>query len=196
MKPWLIVGLGNPGEQYVFTRHNVGYAVVEHLAHTLGSNWARHKCGAPVSAGRLGVLPGGVPGPPVILAKPGTFMNVSGKPVAALAKFYGVEPARIAVVHDDLDLEEDRIKLKIGGGEGGHNGLKSISAALGTREYNRIRVGIGRPPGRQNPSDYVLAKYPAKARESVGVTVALAAEATEYTVLNGLLKAQLKYHGS
>lgn len=188
--PWLVVGLGNPGPTYARNRHNVGAMVLDVLARRMGGNLVAHKARAAVLDGRLGMLPGGVPGPRVVLARPSTYMNLSGGPVAALAQFYGIDADTILVVHDELDIPEHQLRLKRGGGEGGHNGLRSISSALGTKDYARLRVGVGRPPGRQDAADFVLSDYPAAAREELGVTLELAADAVEDVVTQGLLAAQ------
>lgn len=188
--PWLVVGLGNPGPKYAGNRHNVGAMVLDVLAARIGAAFVAHKARAAVLDARLGVLPGGAPGPRVILAKPSTYMNVSGAPVAALAQFYGIDAETILVVHDELDLPEHALRLKRGGGEGGHNGLRSISSSIGTKDYARLRVGVGRPPGRQDPADFVLSDWPAVARAEVGVTLELAADAVTDVVTRGLLTAQ------
>ena len=156
---WLVVGLGNPGPRYEATRHNVGQMVVDELASRRGETLRAHKANARVAETRL--RPGG---PKLVLAKANTFMNVSGGPVAALAKFYSVDPGRVIVVHDELDIPFDSIKLKVGGGHGGHNGVRDIAKALGTPEFPRVRVGIGRPPGRQDPADWVLDPFGAAER--------------------------------
>lgn len=144
----LIVGLGNPGSEYERTRHNVGQMVADELASRMGVGFTRHRAGAVVATGRLGIG-----GPRVVLAKSTGYMNVSGRPVSALASFYGIGPEDLVVVHDELDIPFDTLRLKRGGGEGGHNGLKSITASLGTKDYARVRVGIGRPPGRMDVAD-------------------------------------------
>ncbi|HCX85639.1 MAG TPA: aminoacyl-tRNA hydrolase [Micrococcales bacterium] len=189
-QPWLVVGLGNPGPKYAGNRHNVGAMVLDVLAGRIGASFTQHKARAAVLDGRLGTLPGGAPGPRVILARPATYMNTSGGPVAALAQFYGIDAENLLVVHDELDIPEHQIRLKRGGGEGGHNGLRSISSALGTKDYARLRIGVGRPPGRQDPADFVLSDWPAAARAEVGVTLALAADAVTDVVTQGLLTAQ------
>ena len=194
MSPWLVVGLGNPGPEYAGNRHNVGQMVLDVLAGRVNGSFTSHKARAQVLDGRLGTAPGGAPGPRAILAKPASYMNVSGGPVGALVKFYGVDPDHLLVVHDELDLPVDTLRLKLGGGEGGHNGLKSISAALGTRDYLRLRVGIGRPPGRMDPADYVLRDFAAAERAGLGVTLEEAADAVEEVVTLGLEKAQLRLH--
>lgn len=187
---WLAVGLGNPGPRYAGNRHNIGAMVLDTLAARHGATFVSHKARAAVAEARLGVLPGGAPGPRVILAKPATYMNVSGPPVAALAAFYGVTAETILVVHDELDIPEHSLRLKRGGGEGGHNGLRSITASLGTRDYARARVGIGRPPGRMDVADFVLSDYPAREREEVALDRELAADAVSDVVTRGLLAAQ------
>ena len=149
---WLIVGLGNPGPNYAKTRHNIGQMVLDELAKEVGGSFKKHsKASAVVVEGRLGFG-----GPKVILMKSLGYMNTSGGPVSAIAKFYGIDPDHIIVVHDELDIPFDTIKLKIGGGEGGHNGLRDITKALGTKDYYRVRTGIGRPPGRMDTADFVL----------------------------------------
>lgn len=192
--PWLVVGLGNPGPTYAGNRHNVGQMVLDVLAGRMAGSFTSHKARAAVLDGRLGTLPGGAPGPRVVLAKPASFMNVSGGPVGALCAFYGITPERLLVVHDELDLPSEALRLKRGGGEGGHNGLKSVSAAIGSRDYVRLRVGIGRPPGRMDPADYVLRDFGPGERAGLGVTLEEAADAVEDLVLLGLEKAQLRLH--
>lgn len=193
--PWLVIGLGNVEARYARNRHNVGHMVVDVLAGRAGSRWSRHKARAQVVQARLGVMPGGAPGPRVILAKPASLMNVSGGPVKALAQFYGIDPATgLLVIHDELDLPAHELRLKRGGGEGGHNGLRSISQALGTRDYARLRVGIGRPPGRQDPADYVLSDFPARQRQELAVTLEQAADAVEAVVTRGFEAAQQEVH--
>ncbi|WGW10768.1 aminoacyl-tRNA hydrolase [Saxibacter everestensis] len=192
---WLIVGLGNPGPDYSATRHNVGQMVLDELSRRIGAGFRSHKARAQVAEGRLGVGPGGVPGPKVILAKPSTFMNVSGGPVAALAKFFSKDPAQLIVVHDELDIPFDQIKLKTGGGDGGHNGLKDITNALGTKDYLRVRVGIGRPPGRMDAATYVLKPFSGTERTELPMLLVDAADAVELLVSDGLVAAQQKFHG-
>jgi PTH1 family peptidyl-tRNA hydrolase len=190
----LVVGLGNPGPGYAGNRHNVGHMVLDELAARAGATFRAHRARAAVAEARLGVLPGGAPGPRVVLAKPATYMNISGGPVAGLAQFYKVAPTDVVVVHDELDLPLGTIKLKRGGGEGGHNGLRDISKALGTRDYVRARVGIGRPPGRMDPADYVLRDFSPTERKELPFLLADAADAVELVVTEGLERAQLKVH--
>lgn len=192
--PWLVVGLGNPGPRYAGNRHNVGQMVLDAVARRAVGSFTTHKARAAVLDTRLGVRAGGVPGPRVVLAKPSSYMNVSGGPVAALCAFYGVTPDRLLVVHDELDLPSDTLRLKRGGGEGGHNGLRSLSTALGTRDYLRLRVGVGRPPGRMDAADFVLRDFSAAEREGLAVTLEEAADAVEDVVAVGLEKAQLRLH--
>lgn len=193
--PWLIVGLGNPEARYARNRHNVGHMVIDVLAGRAGSRLSQHKTRAQVAETRLGTMPGGAPGPRVILARPATYMNTSGGPVKALAQFFRIEPTtHLLVIHDELDLPPHELRLKHSGGEGGHNGLRSISQALGTRNYARLRVGIGRPPGRQDPADYVLSDVPARERDALAVTLEQAADAVEQVVTLGFAAAQERLH--
>ena len=192
--PWLVVGLGNPGRRYVGNRHNVGQMVLDVLAERARATLTSHRSGALVADARLGTGPGGVPGPRVILARPGGYMNVSGPPVAALASFFGIEADRVLVVHDELDVAPESLRLKFGGGEGGHNGLRSISRSLGTKDYARLRVGIGRPPGRMDPADYVLQDFAPAERGELAVTLELAADAVADVVSDGFAPTQMRLH--
>jgi len=186
---WLIVGLGNPGPRYEATRHNVGQMVVDELAARRGETPRAHKANARVSETWL--RPGAAK---LVLAKPNSFMNVSGGPVAALAAFYRVPAERVVVVHDELDIPFDTIKLKVGGGHGGHNGVRDVAKALGTADFPRVRVGIGRPAGRQDPADWVLDPFSAVERSTLGNLVGDAADAVEQLVGEGLLAAQQRHH--
>ncbi|MDO8144027.1 aminoacyl-tRNA hydrolase [Isoptericola sp. 178] len=193
--PWLVVGLGNPGPRYAGNRHNVGHMVLDVLAERTGSGFAKHpRAQAAVAEARLGVLPGGAPGPRVVLAKPTTYMNTSGGPTSALASYYGIGADRVLVVHDEVDIPFDSLKLKTGGGEGGHNGLRDISKALGTRDYTRVRVGVGRPPGRMDTADYVLKDFSGSERKELPMLLVDAADAVEMVATEGLLAAQGRYH--
>ena len=192
--PWLVVGLGNPGLQYARTRHNVGHLTVDTLAGRSGAHLTGHRTRTHVADVRLGTLAGGAPGPRVVLATADSYMNTSGAPVSALARFLGVGADHLLVIHDDLDLPEHDLRLKRGGGEGGHRGLVSLSQNLGTRDYHRLRIGIGRPPGRQDPADFVLAPLPARAWEDWRVTFEEAADTVEDVVLRGFLEAQQTLH--
>ncbi|HET6303043.1 aminoacyl-tRNA hydrolase [Microbacterium sp.] len=186
---WLVVGLGNPGPRFELTRHNVGQLVLDELAERRGETFRTHKANARVAETWL--RPGG---PKLILAKPNTFMNVSGGVVAGLAKFYGIDPQRVVVVHDELDIPFDTIKLKAGGGHGGHNGVRDVAKALGSNDFARVRVGIGRPNGRQDPADWVLDPFGASERKSLPMLLSDAADAVEQLVGEGLLAAQQKHH--
>lgn len=199
--PWLVVGLGNPGPQYAGNRHNVGQMVLDELARRTGATFGSRASGllsrrpqAAVAEARLGVLPGGAPGPRVVLAKPTTYMNVSGGPVAALAKYYDVPADRTVLVHDELDIPFADVRLKRGGGEGGHNGLRDTTKALGTKEYVRVRVGVGRPPGRMDAADFVLRDFAKPEVKDLPWLIDAAADAVELVVTQGLEAAQLKFH--
>ena len=192
--PWLVVGLGNPGPGYAGNRHNVGQMVTTELAGRTGTAFGSDRSRAKVADTRIGTGPGGVPGPRALLAQPITYMNVSGGPVAALLRYHRLGPDRLVVVHDELDLPFATVRLKAGGGEGGHNGLRSISAAIGTKDYLRVRVGIGRPPGRMDPADYVLSDFSAAERKDLPWLVDAAADAVELLVTQGLAAAQLRFH--
>jgi peptidyl-tRNA hydrolase, PTH1 family len=185
-----VVGLGNPGPRYAATRHNAGFFVLDLLAERIGSRFRSHRA----SGGRAEVVEGRLAGHPAVLAKPKSFMNESGGPVVSVARFYKVPIEQIAVVHDDLDLEFGAVRLKRGGGDGGHNGLRSITAALGSKEYARVRFGIGRPPGRQDPADYVLREFTSAERKELGFLVDRAADAVEALIADGLEAAQNRFH--
>jgi PTH1 family peptidyl-tRNA hydrolase len=184
---WLIAGLGNPGAQYARNRHNVGFGVADLLAERAGIRFRRDRSRAQVAAGRLA-------GTPVVLAKPVTFMNASGRPVASLRGFYKVPAERIVVVHDELDIPFGSVRLKVGGGDNGHNGLRSVTAALGSRDYNRVRIGIGRPPGRMEAADFVLADFSAAERADLPEILDRSADAAEALILRGLAAAQNEFH--
>lgn len=187
-EPLLVVGLGNPGPRYETTRHNVGFLVADILADRIGAGFKVHKkSGAEVTTGRLG-------GRSVVLAKPRTYMNESGRHVGPLAKFYSIAPADIVVIHDELDIDFGRIRLKFSGGEGGHNGLKSVASALGTKDFQRVRIGVGRPPGRQDPAAFVLENFNSKERPELGTILEQAADATELLLQNGVEAAQNTVH--
>ncbi|MBO0875471.1 MAG: aminoacyl-tRNA hydrolase [Pseudonocardia sp.] len=185
--PGLVVGLGNPGPKYADTRHNIGFAVVELLAARASERFRPHRGVADVAEARLD-------GARVVLAKPRSYMNLSGGPVAGVLRYYRVAPSELIVVHDDLDLPFGTVRLKRGGGEGGHNGLRSISQSLGTRDYLRARFGIGRPPGRMDPADYVLRPFAASERAELALAVELCADATLALLADGLEAAQNRFH--
>jgi PTH1 family peptidyl-tRNA hydrolase len=184
---WLIAGLGNPGPQYAGNRHNAGFMVADLLAERIGTGFKRDRSRALAATGMLA-------GRPVVLGKPLSFMNLSGGPVGALRAFYKITPDRIVVVHDELDLPFATIRLKTGGGDNGHNGLRSVTAALGTRDYHRVRVGIGRPPGRMDPADYVLRDFSPPERAELPEVLDRAADIVEALLVRGVAAAQNEYH--
>jgi len=188
---WLIVGLGNPGSEYSNNRHNVGQMVLDELASRMGGKFKTHKARAQVVEGRLGIG-----GPRVVLAKPMTYMNVSGGPVAGLSKFFDIAPDHVIAVHDEIDIPFNTVKLKIGGGEGGHNGLRDISKALATKDYLRVRVGVGRPPGRMDTADFVLRDFATAEKKELPFLLDEAADAVELLMNEGLLAAQQKHHAA
>ena len=184
---WLVAGLGNPGPGYAGNRHNAGFMVADVLAGRLRTRFKRDRSRAAVATGRLA-------GWPVTLAKPQTFMNLSGGPVASLRSFFKLPPERIVVVHDELDIPFGTIRLKLGGGDNGHNGLRSVTSALGTRDYFRVRVGIGRPPGRMDPADFVLHDFSAAEKKLVPELLERSADAVEALLERGLAAAQNEFH--
>ncbi len=188
---WLIVGLGNPGAKYEPTRHNVGQMALDVLADRRGAKFSAHRTNSRVAEGFL--RPGG---PKLIMAKSNGYMNTSGGPVSALAKYFDVPAERVVVLHDELDLPFDTLKMKQGGGHGGHNGLRDIAKALGTPEFLRVRIGIGRPPGQQDPADFVLRPFASSETATLAVLLEDAADATEAVVGEGLLAAQQRFHGA
>jgi len=190
MDPFLVVGLGNPGPAYRGNRHNVGFMVADVLAGRIGGRFSKHKARADVVEGRLGPLPA----PRVVLAEPRSYMNESGGPVAALSAFYKIPVEQLVVVHDELDLPYGSLRLKRGGGDNGHNGLRSITRSLGSREYLRVRFGIGRPPGRMDAADFVLRDFSAAERKDLDYHVDRAADAVETLVREGLEPAQNRYN--
>ena len=190
MDPFLVVGLGNPGPAYRGNRHNVGFMVLGVLAERVGGRFSKHKARADVIEGRLGPPPA----PRVVLAEPRSYMNESGGPVAGLCGFYKIPVERLVVVHDELDLPYGSLRLKRGGGDNGHNGLRSITRSLGSREYLRVRFGIGRPPGRQDPADFVLKRFSGAERKELEFAVDLAADAAEALLHDGLEAAQNRFH--
>jgi len=187
--PWLVVGLGNPGAQYSGNRHNVGQMVLAALAHRIDARFTTHKTNSVVAEGRSYPL-----GPRLILAKPNSFMNLSGGPVTQLLGYYDLEPDRLIVVHDELDIPFDSLRIKHKGGAGGHNGIRDIIAATGTGDFTRVRVGIGRPPGRQSAADFVLKDFTGAEREVLPNLLDDAADAIQLIAAEGREAAQLKYH--
>ncbi|WP_076259605.1 aminoacyl-tRNA hydrolase [Intrasporangium flavum] len=193
MDTWLVVGLGNPGPEYAGNRHNVGAMAIEELvardAAGGRASFKAHKARARVAEVRLRVG-----GPKLVLAVPSTYMNTSGGPVAGLLKYYDVPVERLVVLHDELDIDAGLVRLKRGGGEGGHNGLRSISQSVGSKDYYRVRLGIGRPPGRQDPADFVLRDFGKAEREELPFLLGDAADAVEAIVEVGLTDAQQRFH--
>ena len=190
---WLVVGLGNPGPSYAGHRHNIGYMVVDELARRLGSGFRAHKTGrADVVEGRIGGP--GAGSPRVVLAKSRSYMNESGGPVKALATFYKVPPSRIIAIHDELDIDFGTLRSKLGGGDNGHNGLKSMRSSLGTGDFYRVRAGIGRPPGRQEVADFVLSNYSTTERKELPFQIDTAADAVESLIADGLEKTQQRFN--
>ena len=194
--PWLVVGLGNPGKEYAANRHNVGFMVADLLASRVGAKFGRAKrVQGEVAEGRL-MSPGQHSGgPKLVLLKPLTYMNLSGAPVVSLSQFFKVPVSNVIAVHDELDVPFGQIRAKRGGGEGGHNGLRSMSKSLADKEYARVRFGVGRPPGRQDPADYVLSDFAGAERKELDFLVDRAADVVEAIVLEGVEWAQNKYHG-
>ncbi|GAA4631041.1 aminoacyl-tRNA hydrolase [Actinoallomurus vinaceus] len=186
-EPWLLVGLGNPGPQYAGNRHNAGFMVLDVLAARMGGRFKAHKARAEVVEGRLA-------GVRVVLAKPRSYMNESGGPVKALRDFYKVPLERVVVVHDELDIPYGTLRLKRGGGDNGHNGLRSITKALGGPDYLRVRFGIGRPPGRMDAAAFVLRDFSATERKELDLNAERAADATEALFTDGLERAQNVFH--
>jgi PTH1 family peptidyl-tRNA hydrolase len=184
---WLVVGLGNPGPEYAGNRHNAGFMVLDELAARAGGRFKAHRSRAEVLEGRLA-------GAPAVLAKPLSFMNLSGGPVKALADFYKVDPARVIVVHDELDVPYGALRAKLGGGDNGHNGLKSITKSLATRDYLRVRFGIGRPPGRMDTAAYVLRDFATAERKDLAFLVDRSADVVESLVKAGLEATQNAFH--
>ncbi|MFF4761190.1 aminoacyl-tRNA hydrolase [Streptomyces sp. NPDC001292] len=190
--PWLIVGLGNPGPEYTMNRHNVGFMVVDLLADRIGGRFKRAgKAQAQVVEGRIG--PPGPESRRVVLVKPMSFMNLSGGPVNALRDFYKVPLSNIVAVHDELDIDYGVLRLKLGGGDNGHNGLKSMTKAMGP-DYHRVRFGIGRPPGRMQVADFVLKDFSAAERKELDYFVDRAADSVECLLAEGLERAQSAYN--
>ena len=187
---WVVVGLGNPGPSYAGTRHNVGYVVVDELVDRLGGRLRAHRSGrADVLEARLGVG-----GPRLVLGRGRRYMNESGGPVASLLSFYKVPAAQLVVVHDELDLPFGGLRVKLGGGDNGHNGLRSVRSALGSGEFHRVRVGVGRPSGHQPTADYVLSAFSSAERRALPEVVQRAADSVEALVTVGLEVAQQRFN--
>ena len=188
---WLVVGLGNPGDQYVATRHNVGQMVIDELAKRNGLKFSSHKSRTDVAAYKLGV---GADAHSIILAKSHSYMNESGGPIKAVASFYSIEPAKIIVLHDELDIGYAAIRSKLAGGDNGHNGLKSLTSSFGTAEYYRVRLGIGRPMGQQDPADFVLKQFSKEEKKDLGEFLDRGADVVEFLINEGLEKTQTKFN--
>jgi peptidyl-tRNA hydrolase, PTH1 family len=190
---WLVVGLGNPGPAFASQRHNVGYRVAEELARRMGVRFsAKRGMRAEVAEGRIG--PPGDDGSRLVVAKSRTFMNETGAAVSRLLSYYKLQPDQMIVVHDELDIDPGQLRVKLGGGDNGHNGLRSIRQSLGTGDFFRVRIGVGRPSGRQDPADFLLSNFPASAREDVEVEISRAADAVESLVLVGLDRTQTTFN--
>jgi PTH1 family peptidyl-tRNA hydrolase len=188
---WLVVGLGNPGDQYAATRHNVGQMVIDHLVKRHNLKLSSHKSRTDIAAYKLGV---GGEAHSVILAKSKSYMNESGGPIKALATFYSVEPAKIIVLHDELDIPYAAIRAKIAGGDNGHNGLKSLTSSFGTADYLRIRLGIGRPLGQQDPGDFVLKQFSKEEKKDLEEFIYRGADCVEFLIEKGLDLTQSKFN--
>jgi PTH1 family peptidyl-tRNA hydrolase len=188
---WLVVGLGNPGEKYAGTRHNVGQMVIDELISRHSIKLSSHKSRTDIAAFKLGV---GVDAHPVIVAKSKSFMNETGGPIKALANFYSIEPKNIIVLHDELDIPFAAIRSKIGGGDNGHNGLKSMTSAFGTADYYRVRLGIGRPMGEQDPADFVLKAFSKVEQKDLGEFIVRGADVVESLIKDGLERTQTAFN--
>ena len=188
---WLVVGLGNPGDEYAATRHNVGQMVIDHLLKRHNAKLSSHKSRCDISAFKLGV---GVDAHSVIVAKSKSYMNETGGPVKALASFYSVEPSKIIVLHDELDIPFAAIRAKVAGGDNGHNGLKSLTSSLGTADYFRIRLGIGRPMGQQDPGDFVLKQFSKEEKKDLDEFIDRGADCVEFLIEKGLDLTQSKFN--
>jgi peptidyl-tRNA hydrolase, PTH1 family len=188
---WLVAGLGNPGASYAETRHNLGYRVADLLAERMTGSWRSHRGRlADVVEGRLG----GHSDPRVVLAKARSYMNEAGGPISALMRFYKIPTEQLVAIHDELDLPFGTLRVKFGGGDNGHNGLRSLRRSLGTGEFHRVRLGIGRPPGRRDPADFVLSNFTHAERVDVPMAVDRAADAVESLLAAGLSITQSRFN--
>ena len=198
MAAWLVVGLGNPGPAYAFHRHNLGFLVADELAQRAGARFTAPRgmrsdvCETRITPLGMGGI--GADAQRVVLLKPRTYMNDSGAAVAKACAYYGVRPARVVAIHDELDLDFGRLRLKLGGGDNGHNGLKSIRRSLGTGDYFRVRVGVGRPPGRQDPADFLLSNFSTAEKADLAIEVERAADAVESLITVGLERTQSAFN--
>ena len=188
---WLVVGLGNPGPEYEATRHNIGQLVVDQLAKSNSAKWSSHKSRCDIAEFKLGV---GIDAASVIVAKSKSYMNESGGPVKALANFYKVEVANIIVLHDELDIPYAAIRAKVAGGDNGHNGLKSLTSSFGTPDYFRVRLGIGRPMGEQDPGDFVLKQFSKEEKKELDLFIDRGADCVEFLIEKGLDLTQSKFN--
>jgi PTH1 family peptidyl-tRNA hydrolase len=188
---WLVVGLGNPGDQYAATRHNIGQMVIDELAKRHSVKLSSHKSRTEIAAYKLGV---GADAHSIILGKSKSYMNETGGPIKALANFYSIEPNNIIALHDELDIPFAAIRTKIAGGDNGHNGLKSMTSAFGTAEYYRIRLGIGRPMGEQDPADFVLKAFSKVEQKELGEFISRSADAVESLINDGLELTQQNFN--
>ena len=188
---WLVVGLGNPGDKYSATRHNIGFVVADELAIRCGGKFTSSKYRALVSEVRLGM---GSQAPKLVIVKPQTYMNDSGDAVSPLAKYFNTPAEQIIAIHDELDIPFNTIRVKIGGGDNGHNGLKSLTSSFSTADYFRIRMGIGRPIGDQDPADFVLKPFSKEERKDLGEFTTRGADAITALVLTGMDKAQTAFN--
>ena len=194
-EPWVIVGLGNPGPAYAGHRHNVGYLVADELARRLGAPFKAHRASrTELAEGRLAPVAPGRPGPRIVVVRPRCYMNEIGGPTKAVLSFYKVGTDRLVAVHEELDIAFDTLRVKFAGGDNGHNGLRSIRGSLGTGDFYRVRVGVGRPPGRQDPADFVLSNYSSTERKELPFQVDRAADAVETLVTLGLAETQQRFN--
>jgi PTH1 family peptidyl-tRNA hydrolase len=188
---WLVAGLGNPGDQYAATRHNVGQMVIDQLVKRHSIKLASHKSRTHIAAYKLGV---GIDAHQIILAKSHSYMNETGGPIKALANFYSVEPENIIALHDELDISFAAIRTKLGGGDNGHNGLKSMTSAFDTPDYYRVRLGIGRPMGQQDPADFVLKQFSKEEKKDLDEFIERGADVVEFLIEQGLELTQGKFN--
>ena len=188
---WLVVGLGNPGDQYAATRHNIGQMVIDELARRHSVKFSSHKSRTDIAAFKLGV---GIDAHSVIIGKSKSYMNETGGPVKALANFYSVEPTKIIALHDELDIPFAAIRTKLAGGDNGHNGLKSMTSSFGTPDYYRIRLGIGRPMGQQDPADFVLKAFSKVEQKNLPEFIVRGADAVESLINKGLEATQSSFN--
>ena len=188
---WLLVGLGNPGDQYAATRHNIGQMVIDELARRHSVKFSSHKSRTDIAAFKLGL---GVDAHSVIIGKSKSYMNETGGPVKALANFYSVEPAKIIALHDELDIPFAAIRTKFAGGDNGHNGLKSMTSAFGAPDYYRVRLGIGRPMGQQDPADFVLKAFSKVEQKDLAEFIDRGADVVESLISKGLEATQSSFN--